>query len=283
MDTPRETPTASEAATGSPPRAAPPGARADDRYTVERVTRIHYWTERLLSFRTTRHHGFRFAPGQFARLGLPDESGRLVWRAFSMASAPYDEHLEFLAIIVADGAFTRLLAKVREGDAIRVDKTSYGFLTTDRFHGGDDLWLLATGTGLAPFLSILQDPDTWVRYRHVVLAHSVRTAAELAYRDSALGLRGHPLVGDAAGRLVYLPIVTREHTPHAAAHQRIPALLASGELAERAGLALDPAHSRVMICGNPEMVRDTRNQLKSMGLSLSRRERPGHYAVENAF
>ncbi|MFN3984861.1 MAG: ferredoxin--NADP reductase [Rhodocyclaceae bacterium] len=267
----------------APSQPKPPGVRTDDRCTLERITHIHHWTERLLSFRCTRYRGFRFAPGQFARLGLTDEDGHLVWRAFSMVSAPYDDYLEFLAIIVPDGAFTRQLAKLGEGDTLQVDKTAYGFLTTDRFRDGEDLWLLATGTGLAPFLSILRDPDTWTRYRHVILAHSVRTEAELAYRDSALGLRDHPLLGDAAERLVYLPIVTREDTPRAVAHQRISALLGSGALAAHAGLTLAPGPSRIMICGNPEMLRDTRNQLKSMGFSLSRRERPGHYAVENAF
>lgn len=254
----------------------------DEKFTRETITRVHTWTPGLLSFRTTRHPGFRFVPGQFARLGLQSGDGETVWRAYSMVSAPYDEFLEFFSIVVPDGEFTTRLAQCSVGDEILIGRTSFGFLTTDRFRPGQNLWLLATGTGLAPFLSILQDPATWSDYRHIVLVHSVRTAAELTYRDALARLNEHPLIGEHADRLVYVPVVTREPHPDALG-QRIPALLASGELERRAGLPLNRKDSRIMICGNPDMVRDTRKQLKDMGFALARREEPGQFAVENAW
>ena len=138
---------------------------AQDKYTIERITDVRPWTDNLFSFRTTRDRGYRFVPGQFARLGVPGAAeGSVVWRAYSIASAAHDEHLEFFSVVVPGGAFTSRLAKLREGDEIFVERRSYGFLTTDRFEAGKDLWMLATGTGLAPFLSILHDFATWESY-----------------------------------------------------------------------------------------------------------------------
>ncbi|THF62171.1 ferredoxin--NADP reductase [Pseudothauera rhizosphaerae] len=253
-----------------------------DKHTTERIVWLHRWTGSLFSFRTTRPRSFRFVPGQFARLGLAREDGSLVWRAYSMVSAPYDEYLEFFSVVVPGGEFTGRLARLGVGDTILVDRSAYGYLTTDRFRPGRDLWLLATGTGLAPFLSILQDPAVWDDYRHLVLVHSVRTADELAYRDEAARLRANPLIGERAAALVHVPVVTRSACAGALG-RRIPALIDSGELEARAGLRLDPDASRIMICGNPQMVRDTRDTLKARGFTLARREQPGQYAVENAF
>lgn len=254
----------------------------DEKFTTERIVHIRRWTPGLFSFRTTRHRGFRFVPGQFARLGLRTADGGTVWRAYSMVSAPYDEHLEFFSIVVPGGEFTSRLERLAVGDEILIDKTSFGFLTTDRFRPGQDLWLLATGTGLAPFLSILQDPANWRDYQRIVLVHSVRTGAELTYRDELAALHEHPLVGEHADKLIYVPVVTRERVVGALA-QRIPALIASGELEARAGVRLDHEASRIMICGNPQMVRDTRTLLKARGFTLSRREQPGQLAIENAW
>lgn len=256
----------------------------NEKYTHERILDIRRWTPSLLSFRLSRHTGFRFVPGQFARLGLPDASGSLIWRAYSMASATYDEHLEFFSIVVPNGAFTSLLTRCQVGDTLLVDKTNHGFLTADRFRGGRHLWLLSTGTGLAPFLSILQDADTWQQYERIVLVHSVRQQAELAYRDWLAALPEHPLVGAFADRLIYVPVVTRDAAPCSGMlSERIPVLLANGALADRAGVALTPEDARIMICGNPDMVSDTRKQLKSMGYSVCRRDNPGQLVLENAF
>lgn len=255
---------------------------AQEKHTVETLIEKRRWTEGLFSIRTTRHQGFRFVPGQFARLGLVKPDGTAVWRAYSMVSAPYDEHLEFFSIVVPGGEFTSMLAGLQVGDSILVDKTAFGFLTTDRFVPARDLWLLATGTGLAPFLSILQDPAIWSDYENIIVVHSVRTAAELTYREEMRALTDHPLIGDQAQRLRHVSTVTREAVD-GALDARIPALIRDGRLEEAAGIRLDTEHSRIMICGNPDMVRDTRSALKERGFSLARREKSGQMAVENAF
>jgi ferredoxin--NADP+ reductase len=257
-------------------------ALSADRYTVQRILEIRGWMPHLFSFRTTRDPAFRFVPGQFARLGVRKEDGTLAWRAYSIVSAPYDDYLEFYSIVVAGGEFTTRLAQLVEGDEILVEKTSYGFLTTDRFESGKDLWLLATGTGLAPFMAILHDPQTWRDYDNIVLAHSVRTAAELTYREEIARLHEHPLIDDLARKLAYVPIVTRERF-EGALGQRITTLIESGELEAAAGLPLDRERSRIMLCGNPQMVADTRKLLGEMGYRLSRRAQPAHLAVENAW
>lgn len=252
----------------------------DGRHTCETIVQRVDWSAKLFSFRTTRYRGFRFAAGQFARLGLRAENGEYVWRAYSMVSAPYDEHLEFYSIVVPDGAFTTRLDACHVGDRIYVDKTSYGFLTIDRFVGGQDLWMLASGTGLAPFLSILHDPLTWSSFENLVLVHSVREARELAYRQAIASLPDHPLVGAHAKRLRYLPVVTRE--PHRGAlPDRITRLIADGRLEDAASRTLDPGTARVMVCGNPQMVDDLRAVLRTRGFRTSRRGVPGQMAFEN--
>lgn len=261
------------------------------KFTRSRITWIRRWTDHLFSFRITRDRGYRFVAGQFARLGLyrDDVHGerrgpRYVWRAYSIASADYDEHLEFYSIVVAEGDFTTRLARLRVGDELLIEKQAYGFLTLDRFEGGRDLWLLASGTGIAPFVSILLDLKTWERYERLIVVHSVRHATELAYRDTIEGLRAHEVFGEALAedptRLVYVPIVTRERID-GCLHARIPALLGNGSLEAAAGVKLDPQRSRIMICGNPDMVDDVRQHLGNAGYAVSRRGQPAHMAVEN--
>jgi len=265
-----------------------PGALPESKVTRQRITWIRPWTGHLFSFRTTRDAAYRFRPGQFARLGLYRDDGpkgpRYVWRAYSIVSADYDEFLEFYSIVVPDGEFTTRLAQLREGDQILIERASYGFLTLDRFEGGRDLWLLSSGTGVAPFVSILHDLGAWERYERFIFVHSVRNAGELAYRETIASLRTHEVFGPELeanpGKLVYVPIVTRERCDGALG-RRIPELLASGALEERAGVRLDAERSRIMICGNPEMVDDVRHHLQRAGYRVSRRGEPGHMAVEN--
>jgi ferredoxin--NADP+ reductase len=265
-----------------------PGALPAARYTRQTITWIKPWTDHLFSFRITRDPGYRFKPGQFARLGVYRADGvkgpRYIWRAYSIVSADYDEFLEFYSIVVPDGDFTTRLAELREGDEIFIEKLSYGFLTLDRFELGQDLWLLSSGTGLAPFISILQDLGAWEQYERLIIVHSVRNANELAYRDTVEAFRSHAVFGDELaanpGKLVYVPIVTREAVPDAL-RARIPALLGSGALEARAGVKLDHTRSRIMICGNPAMVDDIRHHLQNAGYRVSRRGEPGHMAVEN--
>jgi len=252
-----------------------------DKYTVETITDVRPWTDNLFSFRTTRDRGYRFVPGQFARLGVNGAAeGSIVWRAYSIASAAHDEHLEFFSVVVPGGQFTSRLAKLKEGDPIYVERKSYGFLTTDRFEAGKDLWMLATGTGLAPFLSILHDFETWEHYENLVLVQSVRTQPELAYEDLIRGFEGSEYYGEFAHKLRYARIVTREPVPNTL-RDRVTKLVASGVLEENIGLKLDHERSRIMLCGNPEMVEDSRKLLLDRGFRLSRRGEPGHLAVEN--
>jgi ferredoxin--NADP+ reductase len=251
-----------------------------DKYTTESIVEIQTVTPNLFRFRTTRYRGFRFIPGQFARLGLPGDDGSIIWRAYSIVSASYDEHLEFFSIVVPDGAFTTRLARLGVGEPIFVEKMNYGFLTTDRFEGGRDLWMLSTGTGVAPFVSILYASDTWEQYDRIVLVHSVRQAAELAYGETVESFRQHEYFGEHAHKLVYVPVVTREAHDGALA-RRIPELLETGALEERVGVRLDRDASRVMVCGNPDMVEETRAWFIGRGYELSRRGKPGHLALEN--
>jgi len=252
-----------------------------DKFTIETITDVRPWTDALFSFRTTRDRGYRFVPGQFARIGVVDEgSGEKIWRAYSIASASYDEHLEFFSVVVPDGAFTSRLSRLKEGDPILVERKSYGFLTTDRFQQGRDLWMLATGTGLAPFLSILHEFETWEQYDNLVLVQSVRTQAELAYEDLIASFEGSEYYGEFAHKLRYARIVTREDV-QGAFRDRVTKLLSSGVLEENLGIRLDHDRSRIMLCGNPEMVEDSRNLLTSRGFRVSRRGEPGHLAVEN--
>lgn len=256
--------------------SVPPGQ--GEKWTSEQVLAIRRWTPTLLSFRTTRYRSFRFTPGHYTRLGLgPDDD--IVWRPYSLASANYDEHLEFIAIQVPGGAFSEPLQRLRVGDAIRVDKLSYGFLTVDQLAPGRDLWMLASGTGLGPFLSILRDPAVWQNYRRLIVVHSVRQAAELAWRDEIADIPRGELFAEASAVLCYLPIVTREPGATALA-ERIPALLADGRLEQAAGSALDVASSRVLVCGNPEMSRELRQLLSARGFATNRRGVPGQMAFE---
>lgn len=255
-------------------------AAASDKFTRESITWIHSWAPHLFSFRTSRPKGFRFTAGQFARLGVEKAHGGVAWRAYSMVSGPFDEHLEFYSIVVPGGEFTSELAQLTVDDTLLIEKQNHGFLTLSRFTGGHDLWLLSTGTGIAPFLSILADPDTWDRFERIVMVHSVRHANELAYRDQIISLHQHGAFGGHAGKLIYVPVVTREKIPGMLS-SRLTQIIASGDLERSSGLALDLDRSRIMLCGNPQMVDDTRKALKAKGFQTSRQSAPGQIAVEN--
>jgi len=253
---------------------------SEEKFTRQRLLEVWRWSPSLFSLRCTRDPGFRFRAGQFARLGVRKASGSIVWRAYSMVSAPHDEFLEFFSIVVPDGEFTSELKRLEVGDELLVERQAYGYLTLERFPDGRDLWLLASGTGVAPFLSILQDLEVWQRFERVVLAYSVRTAAELAYQPLIAELGRREWLEGAADKLVYLPVVTREQVP-GCLDARLTVLLDSGELERAAGLAISPEHSRLMLCGNPAMVEELRERLKRRGLQLSLSRRPGQLAQEN--
>jgi ferredoxin--NADP+ reductase len=253
---------------------------SQEKLTRETITWIHPWTDHLFSLRVTRPASFRFTAGQFARLGVEKPDGSVAWRAYSMVSSPYDEFLEFYSIVVPGGEFTSELVRLSAGDTLLIDRQSHGFLTLSRFEGGKDLWLLSTGTGIAPFLSILQDLQAWESFEHIVLAHSVRQAKELTYRALIESFGQHEIFQEHAHKLIYLPIVTREAVPGVPC-QRLTELITSGGLETYAQLSLDLDKSRIMLCGNPEMVDDTRQALKDRGFRTARQSTPGQIAVEN--
>jgi ferredoxin/flavodoxin---NADP+ reductase len=251
----------------------------DAKYSRERVLSVRRWSESLFSFVITRPAHFRFTAGQFARIGLEVAGDAPIVRAYSVVSSPFAETLEFFSIVMPEGAFTSRLQSLQVDDQLLLERIPYGYLTLARYQEPmpQDLWLLATGTGLAPFLSILQDFTVWQSYQHIVLAYSVRTIEELAYVDEINALEetfadtGHTFFR-------FIPIVTRDAT--FALHERLPRLIESGLLEQVAGLAFNAASSHVMLCGNPQMVDDTRQALKARGLTMNRRG-VGNIAVEN--
>ena len=251
-----------------------------DKFTRQTLLEVNPLTPSLFTLRTTRDRGFRFRAGQFTKLGVTKADGSTVWRAYSVVSSPYDEFLEFFSIVVPGGEFTSELSRLKVGDTLMVERQAYGYLTLDRFIDGRDLWLLATGTGVAPFLSILQDFEVWEKFERIVLVYSAREAQELAYQDLIADLGQREYLAEHAHKLTYVPIVTREQVP-GALNGRITTLIESGELERAAGVELSPEHSRVMLCGNPQMIDDTRKLLKERNLQLSLTRRPGQVAVEN--
>ncbi|MCU4361732.1 MULTISPECIES: ferredoxin--NADP reductase [Acinetobacter] len=248
-----------------------------EKFSVEKVLSVHRWTPTLFSFTITRPAHFKFTAGQFARIGLK-VGEELVVRAYSVVSSPFDETLEFFSIVVPDGAFTSNLQHLKVGDELYLEKIPYGYLTLARYQQPlpHDLWLLATGTGLAPFLSMLQDFDTWSKYQKINLVYSVRTAAELAYVDRIQEIA--ETFGEGHNGFKFIPIITRD--PSALLHERLPILIENGELEKSAGIELNPATSHVMLCGNPQMVDDTKEALKRRKLTMNRRGE-GNIAVEN--
>ena len=259
------------------------------------------WTPNLFSFTVSRPDSFKFTAGQFVRLGVNpshlnyykqqgeagndvsnDALNEDIFRAYSIVSSPFDEVLEFFSIVIPNGAFTSQLQHLEVGDELLLNTMPFGFLTLARYQKPlpKDLWLLATGTGLAPFLSMLQDLETWEDYEHIILAYSARSIEELAYVDKIKSLQeDFGSLVDNPAKLIFIPVVTREPI-EGALTERLPKLLLDGTLQERAGIALDVDSTHVMLCGNPDMVEDTKETLKSLELVMNRRGE-GNIAVEN--
>ena len=202
-----------------------------------------------------------------------------MFRAYSVASSPYDEFIEFFSVVIPEGEFTSKVNHIQVGDSLLLNTTPFGYLTLARYQLPlpNDLWLLATGTGLAPFLSILKTIDVWQQYQRIILVYSARTSQELAYQAEIDAIKS--IYGDNGAAFVFLPIVTRE-ADYAGEKARIPNLILSGKLTELVGQKLDKERSHVMLCGNPQMVEDTKEALKSIGLTMNRRGE-GNIAVEN--
>jgi ferredoxin--NADP+ reductase len=253
-------------------------------FHVERVTSVHHWTDRLFSFTLTRPQSLRFRSGEFVMIGLPSD-GKPIMRAYSIASPAWAEELEFLSIKVPGGPLTSRLQLVRPGDPVLMGKKTTGTLVLDALKGGRRLFLISTGTGLAPFLSVARDPDAYERFDQVVIVHTVREVAELAYRD-LLGrdILEDPLIGEfAAGRLRYLPTVTREPFERSG---RITDRIRDGSFfreLDMPGAAFDPQVDRVMLCGSMDMIKETAGLLGGFGLVEGSLNNPGDYVIERAF
>lgn len=241
-------------------------------YTEQRVTSIRQWSEKTFSFTTTRPEDFHFENGEFVTLGLRPE-GKLIARAYSIVSTNDHDHLEFLSIHVPDGPLTSRLARIGEGDGIWVNSKATGSLTLNHVQPGRNLYLLATGTGLAPFMSLIRDPKLCDHHERIVLVHTVRTVPELAYRVEIEALAGD--------RLYYVPTVTREPFETS---RRGADLFRSGELSARLGLPpIDPEQDRVMLCGNPHMNQEMTDFLEQRGWTMTNYKGVGSFTVETAF
>jgi ferredoxin--NADP+ reductase len=260
--------------------AAPPKAR--NAFYVERVTWVRHWTESLFSLRTTRDPGFRFISGQFVMLGLEVE-GKPLLRAYSIASAAWADELEFYSIKVPDGPLTSRLMGIQEGDEILIGKKPTGTLILDGLKPGRNLYLLGTGTGLAPFLSLVREPEVYERFEKVIVTHTVREVADLNYREFlSHDLPNDPDLGEmVAPKLIYYPTVTREPF---VTQGRITDLIKSGKLFADIGLPdLDPARDRLMLCGGPSVLADLKALLIDRGYQEGSVASPGDFVLERAF
>ncbi|MBX9574057.1 MAG: ferredoxin--NADP reductase [Caulobacteraceae bacterium] len=250
-----------------------------------KVLWVKHWTDQLFSFACERPDDFRFRSGEFVMIGLPDpDGGKPILRAYSIASPHWAEELEFLSIAVPDGPLTSRLVKIEAGDHVLMGRKPTGTLVLDALTGGERLWLIGTGTGLAPWLSVARDPDTYSRFGQVIVCHTVRNVADLAYRDFfTSGIHDDPLVGDEAKtQLTYYPTVTREkfETPG-----RITDRIRSGDVFADLQLPIgfSPNSDRVMLCGSMAMIKETGELLESYGLKEGSNAEPGDYVLERAF
>ena len=252
------------------------------KFATEKVLSVHHWNDTLFSIKTTRDPGLRFENGQFVMIGLEVNDKPLV-RAYSIASPNYEEHLEFFSIKVQNGPLTSRLQHIKVGDDLLVSRKPTGTLVLDDLKPGKNLYMLSTGTGLAPFISLVQDPATYEKFEKVILTHGVRNVSELAYADFFENLKNHEFLGDMVrNQLIYYPTVTREPFRNSG---RLTDLIESGKLFEDIGLPpLDPAVDRAMICGSPAMLEDLSKMLDARGFEISPHiGTPGDYVIERAF
>jgi len=263
--------------------AAPAPVKAGGAFLTEKVTWVRHWTESLFSFRTTRDPAFRFENGQFVMLGLPKDDGKPLLRAYSIASPNWAEELEFYSIKVADGPLTSRLQKIQVGDDILIGRKPTGTLVLDALKPGRTLYMVGTGTGMAPWLSLVRDPEVYERFDTVVVTHTVREVQDLNYREFlSEELPNDPDLGELIGpKLRYYPSVTREDFP---TRGRITDLMTSGKIFEDLGLPpLDPAHDRLMMCGGPSVLADLKKILVDRNFEEGSLAKPGDFVLEKAF
>ncbi|AMO23536.1 ferredoxin--NADP reductase [Ramlibacter solisilvae] len=251
-------------------------------FNEEKVLSVHHWTDRLFTFKTTRDSSLRFSNGHFTMIGLR-VNGKPLLRAYSIVSANYEDHLEFLSIKVPEGPLTSRLQHIQVGDSIIVGRKPTGTLLVDYLLPGKRLFLLSTGTGLAPFMSIVRDPDTYNKFEQIILVHGVRQKDELAYHDMLVEhLPAHEFLGEmVTSQLRYYPTVTREQYKNMG---RVTDLIESGKMFGDMGMRpLDPSEDRVMICGSPSMLKDLKHMLETRGFNEGNTSRPGDFVIERAF
>ncbi|HUR88282.1 MAG TPA: ferredoxin--NADP reductase [Ramlibacter sp.] len=251
-------------------------------FNEEKILAVHHWTDRLFTFKTTRDASLRFSNGHFTMIGLRVNNKPLL-RAYSIVSANYEDHLEFLSIKVPDGPLTSRLQHIQPGDSIIVGRKPTGTLLIDYLLPGKRLFLLSTGTGLAPFMSIVRDPDTYTKFEQIILVHGVRQKDELAYHDMLVEhLPAHEFLGDMVkSQLRYYPTVTREQYRNMG---RVTELIDTGKLFNDLGMpALNAKEDRVMICGSPGMLKDMKHMLEARGFHEGNTSKPGDFVIERAF
>lgn len=249
---------------------------------AERVVSVRHYTDRLFSFRITRPQAFRFRSGEFVMIGLPNAE-KPVFRAYSISSPAWDEEIEFFSIKVPDGPLTQHLQNIQPGDTVLMRQKSTGTLVLDAPTPAKRLWMISTGTGIAPFASLMRDPETYEKFDQVILTHTCRDVAELVYgNDLAQGLVDDPLIGElAAGRFTHYATTTRENHPKMG---RITTLIESGQLfTDLEVQPFDPAVDRVMICGSMDMIRDVKALVETFGLTEGANNKPAEFVVERAF
>lgn len=256
-------------------------AAPEAKFTEETVLWVKQHTPKLMTFAISRPEAYRFSAGQFSRLGFRDGEG-YIWRAYSVVSAEYADTLEFFAVLIEEGPMSAKFAEMKAGDTILLDKNATGFLLPERFPDGKDLVMLSTGSGIAPFLSILEQPEIWQRFERLVLVHSVSHTDELIFNDRIAVLAEHPLIEEYFAKLHFVPLTTRE-AGGVLSMQRIPELLKNGALEQHLGFAFNQADTRFMICGNPAMVKDTFQALLDLGYAMHRNRIPGQIMMENGF
>jgi ferredoxin--NADP+ reductase len=262
---------------------AKPALKASSAFYVETVKWVQHWTDELFSFRTSRDPGLRFTSGQFVMVGLLTEEGRPLVRAYSIASPAWHDELEFYSIKVPDGPLTSRLQHIKVGDQVLIGRKPTGTLVLDGLKPGKRLYMLGTGTGLAPWLSLARDPEVYERFDEVIVTHTVRHVADLNYRELLDGgLHKDEMLGEFIGdKLKYYPTVTREPFK---TQGRITDLIASGKVFQDLGVpALDPAVDRLMLCGGPSVLADLKKQLEGMGFQEGSIANPGDYVLEKAF
>lgn len=253
-----------------------------DKFTEETVLWVKQHSPKLMTFAITRPEAYRFSAGQFARLGFRESETGFIWRAYSVISAEYADTLEFFVILIEGGAMSAHFAKLKANDMILLDKTAQGFFLPERFPDGRDLIMLSTGSGIAPFLSILQQPEIWQRFEILALAHCVSYNRDLIFNQQIEALAEHPLVGEYVHQLRFVPMTTRENDS-GRLHFRLPESIKNGSLEQAFNLKFDHTHSRFMICGNPQMVQDTFQTLLNLGYTMHRNRVAGHVMMENGF